>query len=277
MEGAENPLAEISEQLAGLYAQKDAAVETVIARLAPLEAKLAELDPRRRARPLRGAARGGAGAAAATWEENPLAEISERLAGSTPRRTPPSRRCSSGWRRSRRSSPQLDPQPRSTASPSGWRRQGRVISYDRHPNRFDPAPDLMAQAEAMKAMNPNSSCTGWGSRSSRSAPTGSSPPCRWRATPSRTASSTAVPRWCSPRRSAPSGQACTPARARPWWASTSTPPTTGPPAGLVTGTATALSLGRTLACYEVVVTDEDGRRVCTSRITCLIRDTAPGS
>ena len=46
--------------------------------------------------------------------------------------------------------------------------------------------------------------------------------------------------------------------------------------GLVTGTATPLSLGRTLACYEVVVTDEDGRRVCTSRITCLIRDAAPG-
>ncbi|WP_030528337.1 hotdog fold thioesterase [Phycicoccus jejuensis] len=47
--------------------------------------------------------------------------------------------------------------------------------------------------------------------------------------------------------------------------------------GLVTGTATPLSLGRTLACYEVVVTDEDGRRVCTSRITCLIRDAAPGA
>ncbi len=47
--------------------------------------------------------------------------------------------------------------------------------------------------------------------------------------------------------------------------------------GVVTGTATPLSLGRTLACYEVVVTDEDGRRVCTSRITCLIRDGAPGA
>jgi 1,4-dihydroxy-2-naphthoyl-CoA hydrolase len=47
--------------------------------------------------------------------------------------------------------------------------------------------------------------------------------------------------------------------------------------GLVTGTATPLSLGRTLACYEVVVTDEDGKRICTSRITCLIRDAAPGA
>ncbi|MBM6399482.1 hotdog fold thioesterase [Phycicoccus sonneratiae] len=47
--------------------------------------------------------------------------------------------------------------------------------------------------------------------------------------------------------------------------------------GLVTGTARPLSLGRTLACYEVVVTDEEGRRICTSRITCLVRDAAPGA
>lgn len=48
-------------------------------------------------------------------------------------------------------------------------------------------------------------------------------------------------------------------------------------AGLVTATATAASLGRTLACYEVVVADEAGRRVCTARITCLLRDAVPGS
>jgi uncharacterized protein (TIGR00369 family) len=47
--------------------------------------------------------------------------------------------------------------------------------------------------------------------------------------------------------------------------------------GLVTGVATPVSLGRTLACYEVVVSDEDGKRICTSRITCLIRDAAPGA
>ncbi|MFL6080900.1 MAG: PaaI family thioesterase [Ornithinibacter sp.] len=47
--------------------------------------------------------------------------------------------------------------------------------------------------------------------------------------------------------------------------------------GLVTGIATPISLGRTLACYEVIVTDEDGKRICTSRITCLIRDAAPGA
>ena len=47
--------------------------------------------------------------------------------------------------------------------------------------------------------------------------------------------------------------------------------------GRVTGVATPISLGRTLACYEVVVSDDEGRRVCTSRITCLIRDAAPGA
>ena len=47
--------------------------------------------------------------------------------------------------------------------------------------------------------------------------------------------------------------------------------------GFVTGTATALSLGNTLAVYEIVITDEDGNRVCTSRITCLIRAQVPGA
>jgi uncharacterized protein (TIGR00369 family) len=47
--------------------------------------------------------------------------------------------------------------------------------------------------------------------------------------------------------------------------------------GFVTGVATALSLGRTLATYDVLITDDDGNRVCTSRITCLIRPTPPGA
>ena len=47
--------------------------------------------------------------------------------------------------------------------------------------------------------------------------------------------------------------------------------------GIVTGVATPITLGRTLACYEVVVTDDGGKRICTSRITCLIRDAAPGA
>ncbi|MEU6997823.1 hotdog fold thioesterase [Nonomuraea sp. NPDC046570] len=42
--------------------------------------------------------------------------------------------------------------------------------------------------------------------------------------------------------------------------------------GHVTGVATRLHGGRTLASYEVKVTDEQGRLVCTSRITCILRD-----
>jgi 1,4-dihydroxy-2-naphthoyl-CoA hydrolase len=42
--------------------------------------------------------------------------------------------------------------------------------------------------------------------------------------------------------------------------------------GLVTGVATAIRLGRTIASHEIVVTDEDGNRLCTARITNLIID-----
>ena len=40
--------------------------------------------------------------------------------------------------------------------------------------------------------------------------------------------------------------------------------------GTVTGVATAVHLGRSMACYEVVITDDRGKRVCTSRITCAL-------
>ncbi|CAM5360827.1 PaaI family thioesterase [Leifsonia shinshuensis] len=40
--------------------------------------------------------------------------------------------------------------------------------------------------------------------------------------------------------------------------------------GLVTGVATAIRLGRTVTSHEVVLTDEDGNRLCTVRITNLI-------
>ncbi|CAB4719056.1 unannotated protein [freshwater metagenome] len=40
--------------------------------------------------------------------------------------------------------------------------------------------------------------------------------------------------------------------------------------GIVTGVATALSLGKTLCVYEIVITNEAGERTCTSRITCMI-------
>jgi uncharacterized protein (TIGR00369 family) len=40
--------------------------------------------------------------------------------------------------------------------------------------------------------------------------------------------------------------------------------------GTVTGVATAIHLGRTSTAYEIVITDERGKRVCTSRITCAL-------
>lgn len=41
--------------------------------------------------------------------------------------------------------------------------------------------------------------------------------------------------------------------------------------GLVTGTATALSLGKTITIHEIVITNEQGERLSTVRITNLIR------
>jgi 1,4-dihydroxy-2-naphthoyl-CoA hydrolase len=48
-------------------------------------------------------------------------------------------------------------------------------------------------------------------------------------------------------------------------------------AGTVTGTATAVSLGTTLACYDVVILDAEQRRVCTARITCALLERPPGA
>lgn len=42
-------------------------------------------------------------------------------------------------------------------------------------------------------------------------------------------------------------------------------------AGTVTGTATPLHSGRTLSTWHVQVTDEQGRVLSTSRVTCLLR------
>lgn len=41
-------------------------------------------------------------------------------------------------------------------------------------------------------------------------------------------------------------------------------------AGTVTAVATALRLGRTVATYQIDITDEASRRVCTARLTCLV-------
>jgi uncharacterized protein (TIGR00369 family) len=42
--------------------------------------------------------------------------------------------------------------------------------------------------------------------------------------------------------------------------------------GAVHGVATALHLGRTTASYEIVVVDDEDRRVCTARLTCMVLD-----
>jgi uncharacterized protein (TIGR00369 family) len=42
--------------------------------------------------------------------------------------------------------------------------------------------------------------------------------------------------------------------------------------GLVTGTCTALNLGKSLTVHEIVVTDEQGRRLSTIRITNFLRE-----
>ena len=40
--------------------------------------------------------------------------------------------------------------------------------------------------------------------------------------------------------------------------------------GFVTSVATAVSLGKTLCVYEIVITNDQGQRTCTARITCMI-------
>jgi 1,4-dihydroxy-2-naphthoyl-CoA hydrolase len=47
--------------------------------------------------------------------------------------------------------------------------------------------------------------------------------------------------------------------------------------GTVTGRAMPIHLGETTATYEIVVEDSSGRRVCTSRLTCLLTGARPSS
>ncbi|MYS20657.1 uncharacterized domain 1-containing protein [Streptomyces sp. DvalAA-14] len=47
--------------------------------------------------------------------------------------------------------------------------------------------------------------------------------------------------------------------------------------GTVTGTATPVHRGRSSATYEIVITDETGKRVCTARLTCMLRPTTAGA
>jgi uncharacterized protein (TIGR00369 family) len=46
--------------------------------------------------------------------------------------------------------------------------------------------------------------------------------------------------------------------------------------GFVTAVATPLAEGRTVASYEIRIADDEGRAVCTARLTCLIRDVNNG-
>jgi uncharacterized protein (TIGR00369 family) len=41
--------------------------------------------------------------------------------------------------------------------------------------------------------------------------------------------------------------------------------------GIVTGVATALHLGGQVASYEIAITNDAGERVCTARLTCILR------
>ncbi len=41
--------------------------------------------------------------------------------------------------------------------------------------------------------------------------------------------------------------------------------------GTVTGVATPAHRGRGVATYEIVITDDTGDRVCTARLTCMLR------
>jgi 1,4-dihydroxy-2-naphthoyl-CoA hydrolase len=47
--------------------------------------------------------------------------------------------------------------------------------------------------------------------------------------------------------------------------------------GKVTGVATPLHVGRGTITAEIVLTDDEGRRTCTARLTCVVRDRPPGA
>lgn len=47
--------------------------------------------------------------------------------------------------------------------------------------------------------------------------------------------------------------------------------------GWVTGVALPLALGRSIASYEITISDDEGNRVCTARLTCMLRDRPPAS
>ena len=49
----------------------------------------------------------------------------------------------------------------------------------------------------------------------------------------------------------------------------------GVTSGTVTGVAVPVHAGRSVITVEIVITDDAGRRTCTSRLTCFVRDRPP--
>ncbi|WP_431959866.1 PaaI family thioesterase [Actinacidiphila sp. bgisy160] len=47
--------------------------------------------------------------------------------------------------------------------------------------------------------------------------------------------------------------------------------------GKVTGIATPVHRGRSSATYEIVISDEQDRRVCSARLTCMLRPATPAA
>ena len=45
--------------------------------------------------------------------------------------------------------------------------------------------------------------------------------------------------------------------------------------GRVTGTARPIHVGRSTSTSEIVIVDDEGRRLCTAKLTCLHRDSRP--
>jgi acyl-coenzyme A thioesterase PaaI-like protein len=40
--------------------------------------------------------------------------------------------------------------------------------------------------------------------------------------------------------------------------------------------ATPLHVGRTASTFQIVISDESGRRACTAQLTCILLDSIPG-
>ncbi|MGW9479851.1 PaaI family thioesterase [Saccharomonospora azurea] len=47
--------------------------------------------------------------------------------------------------------------------------------------------------------------------------------------------------------------------------------------GSVTGVATPLHVGRSTVTSEITITDDEGKRTCSARLTCVVRGRKPGA